>query len=165
MRVKEIYSTKAPISAIIKLPVIVVVVILYIHYFLPQNWGYFAMKPAQTFFNVYRVHNGVVQNGPLIPNNMSFGMGISRKGRVYAKELIKILNYNKHIPWKPLYEGSFSFLSQDMDYDTLYIDNAKSFFTGKLLITISERLSDTMILKHKSIPVAKQYILAVTKVK
>ena len=82
MTVKEIHSLKASIPAIIKLPVIVVVVILYIHYFLPQNWGYFAMKPAKTFFNVYRVHDGIVQKKPLIPNNMSFGMGVSRNGRV-----------------------------------------------------------------------------------
>ncbi len=164
MMIKEVHSLKGHISAIIKVPVIVVVVILFIHYFLPQNWGYFAMKPAQTFFNVYRVQNGVVQNTPLINNNMSFGMGISRKGRVYYKELIKLLNNNKHIPWKPLHEGSFSFLLQDVVYDTIYIDNAQSFFTGKLLITSSERPSDTMI-NHKSMPVVKQYILAVIKVK
>src|SRR4026207_1972933 len=98
MMVKEIHSLKTYISAVIKLTVIVGVVILYIHYFLPQNWGYFVTKPVQTFFNVYRVHNQTVQNSPLIPNNMSFGMGISRKGRVYYKELIKIVNHNRHIP-------------------------------------------------------------------
>ncbi|MBA2563347.1 MAG: hypothetical protein H0V14_10650 [Chitinophagaceae bacterium] len=162
---KEIHSLKAPVSAIIKISVIVAVVILYLHYFLPQNWGYFAMKPAQTFYQVYSVQNGVIQNKPIIHNNMSFGMGISRKGRVYYKELIKILNNNKHIPWKPLEKGSIPFLSQGADYDTLYIDNSKSFFTGKLLITSSQRPSDTMLLNHKSMPLAKQFILAVTKVK
>ncbi len=163
--IKEIYSLKWLISAATTISVIVVVVSLYIHYFLPQNWGYFAMKPAQTFYQVYSVQNGVIQNKPIIHNNMSFGMGISRKGRVYYKELIKILNNNKHIPWKPLEKGSIPFLSQGADYDTLYIDNSKSFFTGKLLITSSQRPSDTMLLNHKSMPLAKQFILAVTKVK
>src|SRR5688572_30188575 len=133
---KEIPSLSGHIFSIIKFPVIVGVVILYIHYFLPQSWGYFVVKPVQTFFNVYGVHHGIVQTTPLIPNNMSFGMGISRKGRVYYKELIKILNDNKHIPWKSLPEGEFSLLSL-ADYDTLYIDNAKRFFTGKMLITSS----------------------------
>ena len=162
---KKIHSLKATISAIIKVPVIAVVVIIFIHYLLSQNWGYFTVKPAQTFYTIYRIHNEVIENSPLIYNNMSYGMGISRKGRVYYKELIKLLNNNKHIPWKPLHEGSFSFLSDDANYDTIYIDNEKSFFTGKFLLTSSERLSDTMILKHKLMPVAKQYISVVTKVK
>ncbi len=92
-------------------------------------------------------------------------MGISRKGRVYYKELIKLLNNNKHIVWKPLHEGSLSFIVQNMNYDTVYIDNAKSFLTGKLLITHIERPSDSMILNDKLLPEGKQYILAVTKIK
>ncbi len=85
---KEIYSLKSVISIATKISVILVVASLYIHYFLPQNWGYFVKKPAQSFFNVYRVHNGAIQNSALIDNNMSYGIGISRKGRVYYKELI-----------------------------------------------------------------------------
>ena len=51
---KKIHSLKATISSIIKVPVIVVVVILFIHYLLSQNWGYFTVNPAQTFYNIYK---------------------------------------------------------------------------------------------------------------
>lgn len=155
---KKINVSKRLIVAF-KLVLSSAVLVLYLHYFLPQNWGYFVTKPSPVFYNVYRVDKGIAQSTSLINNNMSFGMGISRRGRLLYKTLIETIANNKSVVWKPLPKAPNSFLLPD-SFDTIYVDKEKNYFTGPLLIISSVWPSDSTIRSKKPIRMAQQYILA-----
>lgn len=155
---KKINVSKRLIVAF-KLVLSSAVLVLYLHYFLPQNWGYFVTKPSSVFYNVYRIDKGIAQSTPLINNNMNFGMGISRRGRLLYKTLIETIASSKNVVWKPLPKPQNSFLLPD-SFDTIYIDKEKNFFTGPVLITSSVWPSDSTIQSKKPIQVVQQYILA-----
>lgn len=155
---KKINASKRLIIAF-KLVLSSAVLVLYFHYFLPQNWGYFVTKPSPAFYNVYRIDKGIAQSTPLINNNMSFGMGVSRRGRLLYKTLVETIVYNKNVVWKPLPKTQKSFLFPN-SFDTIYMDKEKNFFTGPLLITSSVWPSDSTIRSKKPIQMAQQYILA-----
>ena len=87
---KNIISVKF-LSAVTKLSITACTVILYLHYFIPQSWGFFTIEPIQPLLNAYTVHNGVINNKSLIANNMSYGMGISRKGIILFNGLVKLI--------------------------------------------------------------------------
>jgi Sporulation delaying protein SdpA len=142
---------------IAKLLWIVPVIILYIHYFFPQNWGFFLVKPREPMINIYRVENGISNNKPLIQNNMSYGIGISRKGRVLFKELSKLINDNKSLLWKPLYEDSLSNVIKYGNF--IFIPGNSHFYKGKFLITKAEQLPDSSIKSGAGFNPSRQYIL------
>src|SRR5258706_14218158 len=91
----------------IKLSVVMVVVILYIHYFFPQSWGFYTIESKQPLYNIYMVHSGIADKEPFLKNNLSYGMGISLKGRMLYNEIYNIVD-NNNLPWKPLIEDSLN---------------------------------------------------------
>jgi len=107
--------------------------------------------------NIYRVENGIANNKPLIQNNMSYGIGISRKGRVLFKELAKLINDNKNLSWKPLDEDSLSNVIKYGNF--IFISGNSHFYKGKFLITKAEQLSDSSIKSGAGFNPARQYIL------
>ena len=150
------FSRNLPLTA--KLLLLAPVMILYIHYFLPQNWGFFIKKPNAGMINVYKVDNGNI-SGPFIQNNMSYGMGVSRKGRVLYKELSILINDHKNLVWQFLDKDSLSQLIRNGSY-ILIPRNTNKFYKGKYLITRAEQLSDSAIKSGTAFIPTPQYALA-----
>ena len=75
-----------------KILLILPVIILYIHYFFPQRWGFFILKPRSAGINIYPIHDGKAIKDKGIRNNVSYGLGISRQGRFYYKELSRLID-------------------------------------------------------------------------
>lgn len=144
-------------SAIIKLFITSVVVILYIHYFLPQNWPFYTAEPNIPLYNIYRVQNGIADKSPLIKNNMSYGMGISRKGKILLTELYSIIE-NNDLPWKLLNQDSL--IIQHNNYIVLERAGENATFRGNFLITKTNRPSYLNLVSGELFLPAKRYILA-----
>ena len=156
---KNIISVKF-LSAVTKLSITACTVILYLHYFIPQSWGFFTIEPIQPLLNAYTVHKGVINNKSLIANNMSYGMGISRKGIILFNGLVKLIESNKNLVWKPLNEDSIYYITQHKIFIKITANNNISFYKGKFLFTKTGRPSYTVLkTKEKFVPF-KQYILA-----
>src|SRR5258706_10192000 len=103
------------VFTIIKLSLVVMVVVLYIHYFFRQSWGFYTIESKQPLYNIYMVHNGIADKERFLKNNLSYGMGISLKGRMIYKELYNIID-NKNVSWKPLIEDSLNYITQYGNY-------------------------------------------------
>jgi hypothetical protein len=102
------------VFTIIKLLLTVMVVILYIHYFFPQSWGFYTIEPKQPLYDIYVIHDGMADKKSLIKNNISYGMGISIKGKILFNELYGIVN--KNLPWKQLIEDSLNYITTHETY-------------------------------------------------
>jgi len=150
-------------STTIKLVITSVVVVLYIHYFFPQSWGYFTIEPRQPIINVYAVRGGTVSTTSFIATNMSYGMGVSRKGKILFNELRRLLNANKNMAWKPLNKASISSITQRENYNIITTGNKSNLFYGKFLIIKSDRPSGTILKNHRKFIPKEQYILAEIK--
>ena len=147
-------------SALIKIFITVAVVILYIHYFLPQSWGFFTVEPRQPLITVYAVHNTIVDKKSFLANNMSYGMGVSRKGKILFDQLFRLLNTNKNLVWKTFNEDSLFYITQNEPYTVVSTGNKNSAYRGKFLFTKTDRPSDTVLRNRQKFVQAKQYILA-----
>jgi hypothetical protein len=155
---KKMHWLKLSFSAI-KILITALTVIVYIHYFHRQSWGYFTIDPKEPLINIYAVNEGALSNVPVIKNNMSYGMGISRKGIFLYNELANIISANNNLVWKKLNEDSLSYIvttGKDVgliSYDDLGIGK------GRFLITKTERAPfQTIKAKKKFIP-AEYYTL------
>jgi len=139
----------------VKILVTVLIVIAYFHYFRHQSWGYFTIDPKGPLINIYAVNEGILSNGPVIKNNMSYGMGISRKGIFLYNELANIILTNKNLVWKKLNEDSLSFIvTAAKDVGLINHDDLKV-GKGRFLITTTERVPfQTINAKKKFIPAA-----------
>ena len=147
------------LSAIIKLFITVAVIILYIHYFFPQSWGFYTIEPKQPLYNIYRIHNGIVDKRQLIRNNMSYGMGVSWKGKILYNELYKIVG-NKDLNWKVLNEDSVDYITRHSKFMTINGDNEYKNYRGRFLITKTSRPSYLNLKTGGKFYFPKQYILA-----
>jgi len=142
-----------------KLLLIVPVIILYIHYFFPQNWGFFIVKPREPLYNIYRVENGNADHRSIIKNNMSYGIGISREGRILYRELSKLIKDNSNLLWKPYDADSISRLIKNGNF--ILLSGEPHFFKGKFLITKEEQAYSSKN-RLRAIPLS-QYILGETR--
>jgi hypothetical protein len=145
-------------SSIIKLFITVGVIILYIHYFFPQSWGFYTLEPKQPLYNIYIVHNGILNEKQLIRNNLSYGMGISMKGRILFSELYMIID-NKNLLWRPLIEDSLNYIIKHGNYISISTGNEYSAFKGNFLITKTVRPSYSDLKNGKKFYSSKYYIL------
>ena len=151
---KKQHWLKLSFSAI-KILITVLTVIVYFHYFRHQSWGYFTIDPKKPLINIYAVTEGILSHEPVIKNNMSYGMGISRKGIILYNELANIVSTNKNLVWKKLNEDSLSFIvTAAKDVSLINHDDLK-IGKGRFLITKTERVPFQMIdAKKKFIPTA-----------
>jgi len=151
---------------IIKLLLTVIVVVLYIHYFFPQSWGYFTKEPLQPLITVYKIDNSIADKEPFLLNNMSYGMGVSRRGKILFNQLMKLLNANKNFKWLPLREDSLSYITQHGTYTLALLNsNNNNICPGKFVIIKTERPTSTVLINRKKFVPAKQYTLADIRVK
>jgi len=132
-------------------------VVLYIHYFIPQSWGFYTIEANVPLYNIYKVHNGIADKTTLIKNNMSFGMGMSRKGKILFDELYKIIN--KDLPWKSLNEDSISYITHNNKYTLIPNPSKDGTLNGNFLITKTDRPSYLNLKNDEKFHPAKQYIL------
>jgi len=147
------------IFTIVKLSVVVMVVILYIHYFFPQSWGFYTIEAKQPLYNIYMVHNGIADKEPFLKNNFSYGMGISLKGRMLYNKLYGIID-NKNLTWKTLIEDSLNYITQHGNYISLSGSSEYAALRGNFLITKTDRPSYLMLKSGGQFHASKQYILA-----
>ena len=122
-------------TVILKLLPVAAVCFLYVHYFIPQSFGYFTTDPRKPLINIYKVNNGIAEKQPVILNNLNYGMGISRKGRVLFNSSKRLAGIAKNLQWKILPVDSINFITQNGDYIPLHIPQEKKFFSGKILVT------------------------------
>ena len=147
------------IFTFIKLLMVTMVVILYIHYFIPQSWGFYTVEPKQSLFNIYTVHNKIVDKKSLIKNNLSYGMGVSRKGVSLYHQLQKIIS-NNNITWKLLNNDSLNYIIQQGKFATLAKATKGDAFEGFFLITKTSRPSYSDLKSGKRFQPLTQYVLA-----
>lgn len=147
------------IFTITRLLAVAMVVVLYIHYFFPQSWGFYTIESNIPLYNIYPVHNGIADKSPLIKNNMSYGMGISMKGKILYNELYSIIN-NKNLPWKILKADSLNNIARDGGYIVISTGTENNIFSGKFLITKTGRPTYLTLTHSENIHALKQYILA-----
>src|SRR5450432_191959 len=110
---------------------IAMVVILYIHYFFPQSWGFFTIPPRQPLIDAYVVRNGVADKKRFFTNNMNYGMGICRKGIVIYTALIKLIRQNKNLVWEPLHDDSLLYLTKHGRYVSVFTGDPQGIYKGK----------------------------------
>lgn len=151
-------NTKNFARRIGKLLLLLPVIILYLHYFFPQRWGFFILKPRSAGLNIYQVLDGKIVSTSILHNNVSYGLGISRKGRFLYKELSRLIDENKNLSWKPLHDSPLTFVA-DSTY-TIISYRTYGFEPGKYLITKTQAIADSSILKSKEIIPVMQYSLA-----
>jgi hypothetical protein len=151
---KKMHWLKLSLSAI-KILITVLTVIVYFHYFRHQSWGYFTIDPKAPLINIYAVNEGILSNEPVIKNNMSYGMGISRSGIILYNELANIISTNKNLVWKKLNEDSLSCIVTAVKDVSLINHDDLKVGKGIFLITKTERVPfQTINAKKKFIPTA-----------
>ena len=138
---------------VIKIFITASTVILYIHYFHRQSWGYFTINPKHPLINIYAVNEGTLSNKPILKNNMSYGMGISRKGLILYSELIKIISTDKNLVWKKLNKDSLlSIVKTGRDVGLINYDDL-GIGKGRFLLIKTERTPfQTIKAKEKFVP-------------
>ena len=141
-----------------KILLILPVIILYIHYFFPQRWGFFILKPRSAGLNIYPIHAGKAENNSIVHNNMSYGIGISRKGRYLYKELSRLIDENKSLSWQP-FPDSQTIPVNGSTYTQIPL-NRYGFEPGKYLLTKTQTVPDSFLINNKKIISARQYSLA-----
>ena len=104
------------------------------------------------------VHNGIADKERFLKNNLSYGMGISLKGRMIYKELYNIID-NKNVSWKPLIEDSLNYITQYGNYILLSRSSEYYALRGNFLITKTDRPSYLMLKSGEQFHPSKQYIL------
>jgi len=151
---------------ITKLLLTVIVVILYIHYFFPQTWGYFTKEPLQPLITVYKIDSSVTGKEPFLMNNMSYGMGVSRKGKILFNQLMKLLNTDKNFKWLPFNDDSLSYITQHGNYTLALIDNNdNNIIPGKFVVIKTDRPTSAILKNQEKFVPRKQYTLADIRVK
>ncbi|MEO6328975.1 MAG: hypothetical protein ABIO55_08585 [Ginsengibacter sp.] len=151
MLVKSIFT-------IIRFPVVAVVVILYVHYFFPQSWGFYTTEARLPLYNIYNVHSGITDKIPFLKVNMSYGMGISLKGRIIYNELYSIIDKD-NLPWKDLAQDSLNYITQHGNYILTSTGSEYAALRGNFLITKTNRPSYLMLKKGEKFHQLRQYIL------
>jgi hypothetical protein len=144
-------------KTLIKIGVTTAVVILYIHYFFPQSWGFYTVEAKHPLYNIYKIYNGVVDKEPYLKNNMSYGMGISQKGRVIYNEVYSIID--KNLPWRPVIEDSIDYEIKHEKYSKISTGSEYAALVGKFLITRADRPSYLILKGAKKFHPSKKYIL------
>jgi hypothetical protein len=145
-------------SVIIKLFITTVVIVLYLHYFIPQSWGFYTIESNIPLYNIYKVHNGIADKVPLIKNNMSYGMGMSREGKILFDELYGIVN-NKNLTWKVLIEDSLNSLTLHNKFTRLSSLGKDVTFKGFFLVTKAYRPSYNILRSGEKFRPSQQYIM------
>jgi hypothetical protein len=145
-------------SSLVKLFITAAVIVLYLHYFIPQSWGFYTIDSNIQLYSIYEVHNGIADKVPLIKNNMSYGMGMSRKGKVLFDELYIIIS-NRDLPWKRLNKDSLGYITQHENHISLYNFNKESALRGIYLITKTDRPSYEILKNGQQFIPSEQYIL------
>ena len=145
--------------SVIKIFITALTVIVYIHYFYHQSWGYFTIDPKQPLINIYAVNDGALSNEPVIKNNMSYGMGISRKGIILYNELAKLISTNKNLVWKKLNEDSLLYIVKSGKDIGLISNDDLSIGKGRFILTKTERVPFQTIKGGKKFIPAQYYTL------
>jgi hypothetical protein len=140
-----------------RLLVILPVIIFYFHYFFPQNWGYFAIKPRGPVVNVFRVNDNNISNESLLKNNMSYGLGMARRGRVLYHELTRLVDHGG-LAWKPFIKDSLLQIITTENFNM--IESKYLLPKGKLLIIKENPDRSSM---NKNSVSAAQYSLVETR--
>lgn len=138
---------------VIKIFITAATVTLYIHYFHRQSWGYFTINAKDPLINIYAADDGTLSDKSILKNNMSYGMGISRKGLILYSQLIKIISTDKNLVWKKLNKDSLlSIVKTGEDIGLINYDDL-SIGKGRFLLTKTERIPfQTVKTKKKFIP-------------
>ncbi len=124
----------------LKMLITVLTVIIYFHYFNHQSWGYFTIDPKQPLINIYAVSKqGIVSKDPVLKNNMSYGMGISRKGIFLYNKLADIIASNKNLVWKKLSLDSLSCAARNVNNIPVINYNDCNIGKGRFVITKTDR--------------------------
>jgi len=136
-----------------KLALIVPVIILYIHFFFPQNWGFFTVKPSQPVLKIYEVSDRYIH---LMHNNLSFGMGTSRKGRMIYHQLTTLSKRNINLTWRPFITDSI-FQGNTNENFSQVNGGKKLSIKGKfILIKEDQVLEPSLPLNPTTLPVIPQ---------
>lgn len=141
-----------------RLLITMVVIYLYIHYFFPQSWGFYTVYPNVPLYDIYSIQNGKLNRTPLLGNNLSYGMGISRKGKLLYSEIYYII-IKKGLIWKPLIEDSINNIVARGNYISISTTNKSIIPKGKFLITQINRPTYLNLKKGELFQPLKQYIL------
>jgi Sporulation delaying protein SdpA len=137
----------------VKIGITIATVLVYFHYFRHQSWGYFTIDPRQPLINIYAVNGDTLSKEPVIKNNASYGMGISRKGIIWYNELANVVANNKNLPWKKLDKDSVSHIVTTGGDVGLTGYNDLGVGKGRFLLTKTERAPFESAEKKKFIPV------------
>ncbi len=145
-------------DTIIKLFATAAVTILYIHYFLPQSWGFYTIESKVPLYDMHMVRNGVADKKSFFNNNLSYGMGISRKGKILYNELYGIIN-NTSLRWKPLVNDSLNYITHYGKYIPISPGSEYNTLRGTFIITQTDRPSYLFLKTGKRFHASAQYIL------
>lgn len=139
----------------VKLALLALVLIFYFHYFFPQNWGFFTVKPIQPMLKIYEVHDGIIQP---MHNNMSYGLGISRKGRITYHQLSTLSKRNINLTWRTFTPDS---LSGNAFHNFSLINGGKKLsIKGKFIIIKEEQLFNPSLNFKTLQSLPREYTLA-----
>jgi hypothetical protein len=143
----------------LKILITVFTLVVYLHYFRHQSWGYFTIDPKTPLINIYSINEGTLSKEPVLKNNMSYGMGLSRKGIFLYNNLAKIITTNKNLAWKKLNEDSLpSIVKSDKDVSVIANDDL-NIGRGRFLLTKTDRVPFQTIKATKEFIPAAYYTL------
>lgn len=143
---------------IVRIVSIATVIVAFFHYFIPQSWGFYTIQANHPIYNIYTINNGVVEKDPVLKNNFTYGMGISKKGKILYGELYSIIN--KKIEWKFLNEDSLNFLIHYGEYGNIPADHEYPDFKGDFLIIKTARPHYLDLKNKEHLHSSRQYVLA-----
>jgi hypothetical protein len=152
------YNRKNSVQSLLlffKLALLAPVIIFYFHYFFPQNWGFFTVKPSQPMLRIYEVSGGIIH--PMY-NNMSYGMGISRKGRITYHQLSTLSKRNINLTWRTFSTDSILHTNSLHNFDLIPVGKKLS-IKGKYII-VKEQLSKSSLNSKTLQTVPLEYTVA-----
>lgn len=125
----------------VKMLITALTLIIYFHYFNHQSWGYFTINPKQPLINIYTVsRGGTVSKDPALKNNMSYGMGISRKGIFLYNKLADIIAGDKDLVWKKWNQDSLLSLAKTANNIPVINYSDFNIGRGRFIITKTGRI-------------------------
>lgn len=132
---------------------------LYFHYFYHQTWGYFTTNPVQPLINIYAIEQDTISDKPLLKNNMSYGMGISRKGLILYDQLSKLVSNKQRLVWQKLDKDSLACIPKSGKNIAVISSDELGIGQGRFLLTKTERVTFQTASEKKNFTPVEYYVL------